>query len=139
MLEEIRRKIEYVESIGKDTLKTLTAFEYILRKLFRYKCIAVGDLKFGDAAGVINSDSLSAGEKQMLSFISYNGIHSNIPIFIDEPGLSLHVDWQRSLFTLMNSQNTKNQFIISTYYHFIYTKFPDKEISLIDDRGEGER
>jgi predicted ATPase len=95
-------------------------------------------LSFGDAAGAIDSDSLSAGEKQMLSFICYNAFYRNSVIFIDEPELSLHVDWQRQLFSILQRQQTSNQFIVATHSPFIYSKYPEKEFILIDDRGDAE-
>ena len=48
----------------------------------------------GEAQDAISSDKLSAGEKQMLSFLCYNAFSKDTAIFIDEPELSLHVDWQ---------------------------------------------
>lgn len=80
-------------------------------------------------------NSLSAGEKQILTFLAYNIFYNNTIFFIDEPELSLHVDWQSKLFSLLKEQNPSNQFIISTHSPFIYSLFPDKEIILNDDRG----
>ena len=94
-------------------------------------------LSFGDAATAINSDALSAGEKQMLSFLCYNAFVKNSVVVIDEPELSLHVDWQRLLFPILKEQGTSNQFILATHSPFIYSKFPDKEIMLSEDRGAG--
>ena len=53
---------------------------------------------------------LSAGEKQILMFISYNALYDNAIFFIDEPEISLHADWQRLLFRILMKQNTTNQF-----------------------------
>ena len=85
---------------------------------------------------VITSDKLSSGEKQMLSFLCYNAFSENALIFIDEPELSLHVDWQRLLLPTLLEQGTGNQFFIATHSPFIYSKYPDKEILLGDDRGD---
>jgi predicted ATP-dependent endonuclease of OLD family len=74
----------------------------------------------------------------MLSFICYNAFYRESVVFIDEPELSLHVDWQRQLFTILQNQQSSNQFIIATHSPFIYSKYPDKEISLGDDRGDAE-
>jgi predicted ATPase len=109
-----------------------------VQSLFIHKGIKIGQLSFGEAAESINSEALSAGEKQMLSFISYNGLARNSIIFIDEPELSLHVDWQRSLFGILQRQQVSNQFIIATHSPFIYSKFPEKEILLDVDRGDAE-
>ncbi len=85
--------------------------------------------------GAIASDKLSAGEKQMLSFLCYNAFSENTVIFIDEPELSLHVDWQRLLLPTLLEQETGNQFFIATHSPFIYAKYPDKEIPL-GDKGD---
>ena len=87
------------------------------------------------AKGAIASDKLSTGEKQMLSFLCYNAFSENTTIFIDEPELSLHVDWQRLLLPTLLEQGTGNQFFIATHSPFIYSKYPDKEILLGEDRG----
>jgi predicted ATPase len=94
-------------------------------------------ISFGDAANAVTSEALSAGEKQMLSFICYNAFYRDSIIFIDEPELSLHVDWQRQLFPILQDQGTSNQFVVATHSPFIYSKYPDKEISLNIDRGDG--
>ena len=78
---------------------------------------------------------LSAGEKQLLSFVAYNIFYSNTIFFIDEPELSLHVDWQNKIFSLLKEQNPTNQFIISTHSPFVYGLFPDKEIIINSDKG----
>lgn len=80
---------------------------------------------------------LSAGEKQMLSFICYNAFYNNTIFFIDEPELSLHVDWQRRLFLTLNQQNPSNQFIITTHSPFIYSKYPEKEVCVDIKKDKG--
>ncbi len=93
----------------------------------------------GKAKDAIFSDKLSAGEKQMLSFLCYNAFSKNTAIFIDEPELSLHVDWQSLLLPTLLDQSTGNQFFVATHSPFIYTLYPDKEFMLSDTRGyQGE-
>ena len=87
-------------------------------------------------SNAIFSNKLSAGEKQMLSFLCYNAFSKDTSIFIDEPELSLHVDWQRRLFPTLLEQGQNNQFFAATHSPFIYTKYPDKEFLLDEDRGE---
>ena len=93
-------------------------------------------LPSGEVNEAITSDKLSSGEKQMLSFFCYNTFVQNAAIFIDEPELSLHVDWQRRLLPILLEQGTGNQFFIATHSPFIYSKYPDKEILLGEDRGD---
>ena len=95
----------------------------------------IGETALGTVEKAIASDKLSSGEKQMLSFLCYNAFSENTPIFIDEPELSLHVDWQRLLLPTLLEQGTGNQFFIATHSPFIYAKYPDKEVPLGDDRG----
>ena len=92
-------------------------------------------ITLGEAKEAISSDKLSAGEKQMLSFLCYNAFSDNAAIFIDEPELSLHVDWQGLLLRTLLEQATGNQFFVATHSPFIYTIYPDKEFLLGDNRG----
>lgn len=93
-------------------------------------------ISWGDVDNAISSDYLSAGEKQVLGFLAYNAFFQNTPIIIDEPELSLHVDWQRELVPALLKQGTNNQFIMATHSPFIYSRYPEKEIMIGDDRGE---
>ncbi|NPD69790.1 AAA family ATPase (plasmid) [Lichenicola cladoniae] len=137
LLSETRADIEKIETFRTETMKPLDAVKDLVKKLFQHSGILFDKrLSFGDAAEAINSEALSAGEKQMLSFICYNAFYKNAIIFIDEPELSLHVDWQRQLYQILNEQRSGNQFIFATHSPFIYGKYPDKEVSVGVDRGE---
>ncbi|SOD40287.1 AAA family ATPase [Nitrosovibrio sp. Nv4] len=137
MLDEIRIQIEGMEDSREAIMRPLEAVRNLAMKLFRHSGIKLGkNLSFGDAANAINSDALSAGEKQMLSFIAYNAFYSDAVVLIDEPELSLHVDWQRQLFPILLGQQASNQFLIATHSPFIYSKYPDKEIQIDSDRGD---
>jgi predicted ATPase len=137
IIDQIRRKIEYMEINRETTMAPIAAVGSLVERLFRNTGIKFGPrLSFGDAASAINSDALSAGEKQMLSFICYNAFYRESVIFIDEPELSLHVDWQRTLFPILQNQQSSNQFVIATHSPFIYGKYPDREININPDRGD---
>jgi predicted ATPase len=137
LLSETRAEIEKIEDFSSRTLTPLNAVRDLVERLFQHSGISFGTrLSFGDAAAAVTSDALSAGEKQMLSFICYNAFHKNSTIFIDEPELSLHVDWQRKLYSILESQESGNQFIFATHSPFIYAKYPDKEVNVGFDKGE---
>lgn len=137
VLDGIRLRIEKMERARETIMTPIEEMRKLVAKLFTHAGITINNrLSFGEAANAINSDSLSAGEKQMLSFICYNAFHRDSIIFIDEPELSLHVDWQRQLFPILQRQQSSNQFIIATHSPFIYAKFPDKEISIDANRGD---
>jgi predicted ATPase len=111
----------------------------LIAKTFQYKGIRMaGTLTLGEARDAILSDVLSAGEKQMLSFLTYNAFANKTCLMIDEPEISLHVDWQRILFRVLLEQATGNQFIVATHSPFIYSKYADKELVLATDRGDSD-
>ena len=156
VLDNIEKSVEQVTRIRKDLFKPFFFFTGLAQQILKYQSISVTEdivssegtdgltlgrgvdgIVFGAAKdAVISSDKLSSGEKQMLSFLCYNAFYKNTPIFIDEPELSLHVDWQRRLFPTLLEQGQNNQFFIATHSPFIYTKYPDKEFLLDEDRGE---
>lgn len=139
VLVEVKTKVQSMEIKRSEIMTPMEELRIVVEKLFKHVGIKIDSrISFGDAASAVHSDELSAGEKQMLSFLCYNAFYSNSIIFIDEPELSLHVDWQRQLFTILNRQNSTNQFIIATHSPFIYSKYPNKELSLDQDRGDGE-
>lgn len=136
LLSETKKDIEKIEKSRTEILQSMTEAKDLVKKLFNHAGISFGrKLSFGDAAEAINSNMLSAGEKQMLSFICYNAFHEDTIIFIDEPELSLHVDWQRKLCSILKKQNSTNQFIFATHSPFIYAKYPDKELIIDPDKG----
>ncbi|AOY01607.1 AAA family ATPase [Jeongeupia sp. USM3] len=136
LLDDIRTEIEGMEGSREEIMRPLEAVRGLAMRLFRHSGIKLGRLSFGDAASAVNSDALSAGEKQMLSFIAYNAFYRDAVFLIDEPELSLHVDWQRQLFSILMSQQTSNQFVIATHSPFIYSKYPDKELLIDASRGD---
>jgi predicted ATPase len=135
-LDKINQKVTDFEKKRKVAFNSLNVLSDIIVTIFKHKGIKLNPrVTLGDIDHSINSDSLSAGEKQMLSFLCYNALYSDCPFFIDEPELSLHVDWQRILLDVMVEQKTNNQFFIATHSPFIYTQYEDKEIMISSDRG----
>ena len=136
VLKDIQKRIEQVTEERESLLRSFSVLSERIREIFHDKGIHVTpDFNFGDAKEAIESDKLSAGEKQMLSFLCYNTFSENTAIFIDEPELSLHIDWQRLLLPTLLEQETGNQFFVATHSPFIYTKYPEREILLDEDRG----
>ena len=150
--------IQKVNAEREQLSKPFSVLSELSRKILRYDTIHVtgrairGEATAGITLGegsdgitvgktkdAISSDKLSSGEKQMLSFLCYNAFSENTPIFIDEPELSLHVDWERLFLSTLLDQSTGNQFFVATHSPFVYTMYPDKEFMLDDTRGyQGE-
>jgi len=86
VIQRIRRSIEYVDGQRVELMSSLNAVQNIVVDLFNHRGIAFGNrYSFGERAEAVLSENLSAGEKQMLSFICYNAFYDNCTIFIDEP------------------------------------------------------
>lgn len=130
--------LEYVkegEDLRTELLKPFNVLGHLTESIFKDKGIFLKNLTLGDVEHAIDSDKLSSGEKQMLSFLCYNTFKKDCCVFIDEPELSLHPDWQRRLISTLVEQGNNNQYFISTHSPFIYSKYPDKEIILDEDKG----
>lgn len=72
---------------------------------------------------IIPSANFSSGEKQLLGFLSHNAFSQVDTMFIDEPELSLHPDWQRLLISILKWQGTEKQFFLATHSMHIIAKF----------------
>lgn len=136
ILDSIQNDIENMEISRQEYFKPFTILSKLIVKIFQHKGILLNNLTLGDIGEAISSEKLSAGEKQMLSFLCYNTFTQNNSIFIDEPELSLHPDWQRTLVPTLLEQGNNNQFFVATHSPFIYAKYPDKEIMLGTDKGD---
>jgi predicted ATP-binding protein involved in virulence len=134
-LKEIQTDIEKMEEERESLLKPYTTLSNLITSIFQHKGINLSNLTLGEVNNAISSDKLSAGEKQMLSFICYNAFTKDHSIFIDEPELSLHPDWQRTLVPTLLNQGNNNQFFMATHSPFIFSKYSDKEIVLSSDKG----
>jgi predicted ATPase len=131
ILFKIKNRQQETNSKKEILLKPFTILSELIRSIFEDKGIKITDnLSLGDTTTAISSDKLSAGEKQMLSFLCYCMFVQDTVIFIDEPELSLHPDWQRLLMPTLLEIAPTNQFFIATHSPFIYAKYPDKEIIL---------
>lgn len=135
LLAQIQSDIEKMENERQEKLLPFSILTDLINKIFHEKGISFVNLALGDLRHIVESDKLSAGEKQMLSFLCYNTFSNNQIMFIDEPELSLHPDWQRILIPTLLNQKNQNQFIIATHSPFIYTKYADKEFMLDLDKG----
>ena len=130
VLEDIQKRLEQVTKQRESLLKPFSVLSERTLDILQCKGIRINEaITLGEEDGAIESDKLSAGEKQLLSFWCYNAFSENTAIFIDEPELSLHVDWQRTLLRTLLEQGTGNQFFVATHSPFIYSKYPTKRFS----------
>ena len=159
VLEDIRESVDKVTQTREGLLKPFSVLASLTQEILKYQEISIAEwftsseriegvtlgkgkegIALGVASEAISSDKLSSGEKQMLSFLSYNAFSEKTIFFIDEPELSLHIDWQRLLLRTLLDQGTGNQFFIATHSPFTFSRYQHKEILLgndqEDNRGE---
>lgn len=136
ILKLIKQHLLEIEDKSNKILAPYTQLEALVQEVLQYQGIDFEHYTIGKKEQAIKADVLSAGEKQMLSFLCYNAFTSNSVIFIDEPEISLHVDWQRCLFQYLLAQQTTNQLIVATHSPCIYSQYSDKELILDHKPGE---
>ena len=138
ILSKLQQEAENVNNKHDELLQPFTVLSNLAINILKYKeGIKLDGFNIGGGTfNAIDSRLLSAGEQQMLSFLCYNAFYEDSVIFIDEPELSLHVDWQRRLFPNLMKQQSSNQFIVATHSPCIYSKYEDKEIILSEEKGE---
>lgn len=83
------------------------------------------DIQFGDRS--IPVGSLSSGEKQLLQILLDTLAAHQATVMIDEPELSMHVQWQSRLIESMRRVNRESQFILATHS-------PDLMVGIAPDR-----
>jgi len=94
------------------------------------KAVALSSREVGIVAGgkAVPLESLSSGEKQMLQLLLETLAAENNPVLIDEPELSLHVDWQSRLIDCLQSVNEAAQLIMATHSPEVMARLADRHI-----------
>lgn len=113
--------IKYNSSEIARNIKTF--FTDIINPLFKYtdKEIEIDDasneLVFRQGGITLRLNELSSGEKQILIilFRLFLMEQKSYIVLMDEPEISLHIEWQRKLIDVMRSVNPNCQMIISTH------------------------
>lgn len=109
----------------RETLK------HLIQKMFSRK-----EVEFSDKTIEIETDShtkielsaLSSGEKQLLRIFIETLMAGENTILIDEPELSMHIDWQRSLVQAMRQLNPQAQIILATHSPEVMADLSEKHI-----------
>ena len=96
-------------------------FQDIVDDLFREtgKTIirTANEIKFNQIGEVLQPYQLSAGEKQMLAILLTVLVEDNqsYVLFMDEPEISLHFEWQKQRISLVLKLNPNIQIIMTTH------------------------
>lgn len=74
---------------------------------------------------------MSSGERQLLTMLyAVNRMSNNSIVLIDEPEISLHIDWQENLLEKMMEQLKDRQIIVCTHSPAIASDFTDHMIKV---------
>lgn len=104
VISEPKKKFQdMIDSLFSDTAKQLIRTQ--------------NDIAFSQLGEKLTPYQLSSGEKQMLVILLTVLIEDNKPyvLFMDEPEISLHIDWQQRLIDLILELNPNVQIILTTH------------------------
>ena len=75
------------------------------------------EIYFSQYGEVISPYLLSSGEKQLLVILLTALVQESRPavLFMDEPEVSLHIEWQQRLISLIRTLNPNVQIILCTH------------------------
>ena len=98
--------------------------KYLVNKEFIYnEADLTVEIKIkGNAESFLDLDELSSGEKQIVSIFSKIYLDVTLPciFIIDEPELSLSIDWQKTFLTDIYNSNKIGLMIATTHSPFIF-------------------
>jgi predicted ATPase len=128
-LRAVMRTIESVEINIEEAQTQKTYLGTIIDKLFEDKTIKLNDSGIeisSDEGKPLGLAQLSTGEKQMLSLcVEVLSCDGDTTIIIDEPEMSLHVDWQKKLLSTLHLLNPTVQIIVATHSPEIMAEIDD--------------
>ena len=92
-----------VDSLFEDTKKTIIRTE--------------NEIRFMQMGETLLPYQLSSGEKQMLVILLTVLVEDRKPyiLFMDEPEVSLHIEWQKRLISIITQLNPNVQVILTTH------------------------
>jgi predicted ATPase len=128
---QITKELSALENKREEYRRSLTILSKYIDDFFFEKSVKITEeFKLGTHPNSVDIEYLSAGEKNFLSFFVYAMGTPNGVIFIDEPELTLHMDWQRVLLPIMLELAPHTQFFVATHAATIYSNYPDEDIWL---------
>ena len=134
-----RRYLDYQVNIGNRIIELLTSgdpekqmmaaeiskpktkFQDLIDELFAETGKKINrksnEIIFEQDGDILTPYKLSSGEKQMLVILLTVLVQDNAhcALFMDEPEISLHIEWQQRLITLIRSLNPNVQIILTTH------------------------
>lgn len=127
-IDEIERKIEIAERPRRKLQELVERFVTGPKDIV----FTPGEiLVFGANGGSIELARLSSGEKHLLRMLVAGVDAERTVMLIDEPELSLHIDWQRELLGALETLTVETQVIVATHSPEIMATIADDQITMI--------
>ena len=109
------------QMMAAEISKPKTKFQDLIDELFAETGKKINrksnEILFEQDGDILTPYKLSSGEKQMLVILLTVLVQDNAhcALFMDEPEISLHIEWQQRLITLIRSLNPNVQIILTTH------------------------
>ena len=112
---------DLVDELFKETGKTLVRTE--------------NEIRFSQIGEIITPTQLSSGEKQMLCILLTVLVEDMQPyvLLMDEPEVSLHIDWQERLIEMILDLNPNVQLILTTHSPAVIMKGWMENVTNVED------
>jgi len=132
LLRKVISRIDKVEREIEEEMAPRTKLQDMVQRMFTGgKMVTFGESSLDvitDEKKNIGLRSLSSGEKHVLFILVKNLMAEVSSIIIDEPEISMHVDWQKDLISAMRELNSKAQIIAATHSPEILADVPNSKI-----------
>ncbi|MGN6263727.1 MAG: AAA family ATPase [Ralstonia sp.] len=131
-LRKIVDSLNQVEERIESAMTPIDNFTATINKLFS-RGKTVGYVEKGlniklENGEIISPANLSSGEKHLLTVLLAGMVGRSNSVIIDEPELSMHIDWQRSLVRTIHALNPECQLILASHSPEIMADIPDESI-----------
>lgn len=131
----LQRVVERIDALEDQILRAMekrTKLQSLVERLFSGgKRLVLGDTSVavhGKNDAKIGLQSLSSGEKHILRILFEVMSAGQSSLIIDEPELSLHIDWQRELINSIMELNPHLQLIVATHSPEMMAEIDDSKI-----------
>lgn len=134
-LERLLELFKTIEEKKKKTFTSFKSFEEILNSFFsenrkKIQITSTGELKIESLINRNKLDiyNLSSGEKQLVTLFGYLIFDTRKEkiILIDEPELSLHIDWQMKFTESLMNLDSEKQYFLATHSPEIIGDYDNK-------------
>ncbi|MCD8167592.1 MAG: ATP-binding protein [Bacteroides sp.] len=121
MIEILSSPEEDTQELAKEVAAPKKQFQQMIDLLFGDTGKVIdrksNEIRFMQADEVLLPYQLSSGEKQMLVILLTVLVQDKQPgvLFMDEPEISLHIEWQQKLISLIRELNPNVQIILTTH------------------------